>query len=63
IYFRIATKCEICKRGARLYELETNFWKKKLCLECYTSLTGNDPSQEPLTPTNGNNTQTEQEQQ
>ncbi|PFT89982.1 hypothetical protein COK66_22820 [Bacillus cereus] len=62
VKFRIATLCEICKRGARLYALDMGFAKKNICLECYTSLTGNYPSQEPLTPTNENNTQTEQEQ-
>jgi len=63
VKFRIATLCEICKRGARLYALDMGFAKKNICLECYTSLTGNYPSQEPSTPTNENNTQTEQEQQ
>ena len=63
IRFRIATLCEICKRGARLYSLDMGFAKKNICLECYASLTGNYPSQEPPTPTNENNTQTEQEQQ
>ncbi|ANV70840.1 hypothetical protein P4159_26755 [Bacillus thuringiensis] len=63
VKFRIATLCEICKRGARLYPLDMGFAKKNICLECYTSLTGNYPSQEPPTPTNENNTQTEQEQQ
>lgn len=63
IRFRIATLCEICKRGARLYPLDMGFAKKNICLECYASLTGNYPSQEPPTPTNENNTQTEQEQQ
>ncbi|HDW3057140.1 TPA: hypothetical protein RMI67_004904 [Bacillus cereus] len=62
VKFRIATLCEICKRGARLYALDMGFAKKNICLECYTSLTGNYPSQEPPTPTNENNTQTEQEQ-
>ncbi|PEA94106.1 hypothetical protein CON66_19780 [Bacillus cereus] len=60
VKFRIATLCEICKRGARLYPLDMGFAKKNICLECYTSLTGNYPSQEPPTPTNENNTQTEQ---
>ncbi|PED36830.1 hypothetical protein CON24_17360 [Bacillus cereus] len=63
VKFRIATLCEICKRGARLYALDMGFAKKNICLECYTSLTGNYPSQEPTTPTNENNTQTEQEQE
>ncbi|KAA0782573.1 hypothetical protein [Bacillus sp. BB56-3] len=63
VKFRIATLCEICKRGARLYPLDMGFAKKNICLECYESLTGNYPSQEPPTPTNENNTQTEQEQQ
>ena len=60
IKFRIATLCEICKRGARLYPLDMGFAKKNICLECYTSLTGNYPSQEPPTPNNENNIQTEQ---
>ncbi|PHA21315.1 hypothetical protein COI69_04080 [Bacillus cereus] len=55
ISFRIATRCEICKRGARLYELDMGFAKKHICMECYTSLTGNYPSQQP--PTNENTTQ------
>ncbi|MCU5350058.1 hypothetical protein J0803_11040 [Bacillus cereus] len=63
VKFRIATLCEICKRGARLYPLDMGFAKKNICLECYASITGNYPSQEPPTPTNENNTQTEQEQQ
>ncbi|MDA2130442.1 hypothetical protein [Bacillus cereus group sp. BfR-BA-01345] len=63
VKFRIATLCEICKRGARLYPLDMGFAKKNICLDCYASLTGNYPSQEPPTPTNENNTQTEQEQQ
>ncbi|MED2206519.1 hypothetical protein P4222_21115 [Bacillus thuringiensis] len=62
VKFRIATLCEICKRGARLYPLDMGFAKKNICLDCYTSLTGNYPSQEPPTPTNENNPQTEQEQ-
>lgn len=62
VKFRIATLCEICKRGARLYPLDMGFAKKNICLECYASLTGNYPSQEPPTSTNENNTQTEQEQ-
>ncbi|MGN4416264.1 hypothetical protein ACTFRD_09155 [Bacillus cereus group sp. MYBK249-1] len=62
VKFRIATLCEICKRGARLYPLDMGFAKKNICLECYASLTGNYPSQESPTPTNENNTQTEQEQ-
>ncbi|MGA4463982.1 hypothetical protein ACPA2L_14960 [Bacillus bombysepticus] len=61
ISFRIATRCEICKRGARLYELDMGFAKKQICMECYTSLTGNYPSQKP--PTNENSTQSMQGQQ
>ncbi|PDZ54985.1 hypothetical protein CON15_23980 [Bacillus cereus] len=60
ISFRIATRCEICKRGARLYELDMGFAKKHICMECYTSLTGNYPSQQP--PTNENTIQIEKEQ-
>lgn len=52
IKFRIATLCEICKRGARLYELDMGFAKKNICLDCYTSLTGNYPSQELTTTEN-----------
>ncbi|KIQ88543.1 hypothetical protein RW25_07220 [Bacillus sp. L_1B0_8] len=63
VKFRIATLCEICKRGARLYPLDMGFAKKNICLECYASITGNYPSQEPPTPASENNTQTEQEQQ
>ncbi|CUB09348.1 hypothetical protein BN2127_JRS1_01133 [Bacillus cereus] len=58
--FRIATLCEVCKRGARLYELDMGFAKKNICLECYTSLTGSYPSQEP--PANENTIQIEKEQ-
>ncbi|OUA86563.1 hypothetical protein [Bacillus thuringiensis] len=62
VKFRIATRCEIetCKRGSRLYELDMGFAKKNVCLECYASLTGNYPSQEP--PTNENTIQVDQEQ-
>ena len=52
VKFRIATLCEICKRGARLYALDMGFAKKNICLECYTSLTGNYPSQETQTTEN-----------
>ncbi|KFM99913.1 hypothetical protein D0U04_25150 [Bacillus clarus] len=58
ICFRIATRCEICKRGARLYELETGFGKKNLCAEDYFAFTGQRPPQE--TPTTENIAQTEQ---
>ncbi|PFV75370.1 hypothetical protein COL05_23375 [Bacillus sp. AFS059628] len=60
VCLRIATKCEICKRGARVYELDMGFAKKHICIECYTSLTGNYPSQKP--PTNENTIQIEKEQ-
>ncbi|MBK5489006.1 hypothetical protein EXW51_19095 [Bacillus mycoides] len=62
ICFRIATRCEICKRGARLYELETNFGKKKLCAEDYFAFTGQRPPQEGTSTTIENTTQTDQEQ-
>ncbi|MHA4213461.1 hypothetical protein [Bacillus cereus] len=58
IYFRIATRCEICKRGARLYELETGFGKKKLCSDDYFLFTGQRPPQE--TQPTENTTQIEQ---
>lgn len=58
ICFRIATRCEICKRGARLYELDMGFAKKNICADDYKTITGNYPPQEP--PTTENTTQTEQ---
>ncbi|WP_242238147.1 hypothetical protein [Bacillus cereus group sp. BfR-BA-01316] len=58
ICFRIATRCEICKRGARLYELDMGFAKKKICADDYKTITGNYPPQE--TQTTENVTQMEQ---
>ncbi|MDR4903058.1 hypothetical protein QRE63_18655 [Bacillus mycoides] len=58
ICFRIATRCEICKRGARLYELDMGFAKKKICADDYKTITGNYPPQE--TQTTENSTQMEQ---
>ncbi|MEK4913983.1 hypothetical protein [Bacillus sp. FSL E2-8887] len=58
ICFRIATRCELCGRGSRLYELDMGFAKKGLCAEDYFKLTGKNPPQEPLTTEN--KTQTEQ---
>ncbi|MED1115886.1 hypothetical protein P4T65_21570 [Bacillus paramycoides] len=58
IKFRIATLCEICKRGARLYELDMGFAKKNICADDYKTITGNYPPQE--TQTTENATQMEQ---
>ncbi|EEK49331.1 MULTISPECIES: hypothetical protein [Bacillus] len=49
ICFRIATRCELCGRGSRLYELDLGFVKKGLCAEDYFKLTGKNPPQEPVT--------------
>ncbi|MGG2116531.1 hypothetical protein AB1J99_12290 [Bacillus bombysepticus] len=57
IKFRIATLCEICKRGARLYELDMGFAKKNICADDYKTITGNYPPQEPQATEN--TTQTE----
>ncbi|KFM99736.1 hypothetical protein D0U04_06920 [Bacillus clarus] len=58
ICFRIATRCELCGRGARLYELDMGFAKKNICAEDYFKLTGKNSLQE--TPTTENIAQTEQ---
>lgn len=58
IGFRIATRCEICKRGARLYELDMGFAKKNICADDYFKLTGKNPPQE--TQITENPTQTDQ---
>ncbi|EJR36999.1 hypothetical protein [Bacillus cereus] len=52
IKFRIATLCEICKRGARLYELDMGFAKKNICADDYFKLTGKTPPQDPVTTEN-----------
>lgn len=61
ICFRIATRCELCGRGSRLYELDMGFAKKNICADDYFKLTGKNPPQEQSTTENI--TQTEQEQQ
>lgn len=45
ICFRIATKCEVCERGAKLYELDMGFAKKNVCAEDYFKLTGQYPEE------------------
>ncbi|MED0963861.1 hypothetical protein [Bacillus paramycoides] len=40
---RIATKCEVCNRGARLFELQVGRNVKKVCAEDYYKLTGEQP--------------------
>ncbi|CAM3936347.1 hypothetical protein ACQKD9_15630 [Bacillus paramycoides] len=52
ICFRIATRCELCGRGSRLYELDMGFAKKNICAEDYFKLTGKNPPQEPVTTEN-----------
>lgn len=61
ICFRVLTKCELCGRGSRLYELDLGVAKRRICANDYFKLTGEYPPQEPLTTEN--NTQTGQEQQ
>ncbi|TKI32825.1 hypothetical protein [Bacillus mycoides] len=61
ICFRIATRCELCGRGSRLYELDMGFAKRRLCAEDYFKLTGKNPPQELVTTEN--KTETGQEQQ
>ncbi|HDR7610965.1 TPA: hypothetical protein QCX47_002551 [Bacillus mycoides] len=51
ICFRIATRCEICGRGARLYELDMGFAKKNICAEDYFKLTGKNPPQKTISIT------------
>lgn len=52
ICFRIATRCELCGRGSRLYELDMGFAKRRLCAEDYFKLTGKNPPQELVTAEN-----------
>ncbi|PEZ14931.1 hypothetical protein CN345_31575 [Bacillus thuringiensis] len=47
ICFRIATRCEICGRGSRLYELDMGFAKKQMCAEDYLKLVGKYPEEAP----------------
>lgn len=41
--FRIATKCELCNRGARLYEIDMGVTKRNICAEDYFKLYGEYP--------------------
>lgn len=59
ICFRVLTKCELCGRGARLYELDLGVAKRNICADDYFKLTGKNPPQEPLTIEN--TTQPEQQ--
>ncbi|MGN4267790.1 hypothetical protein ACTFNM_01770 [Bacillus cereus group sp. BCN115] len=61
ICFRVLTKCELCGRGSRLYELDLGVAKRRICANDYFKLTGKNPPQGPVITEN--NTQTEQEQQ
>ncbi|MCQ6288909.1 MULTISPECIES: hypothetical protein [Bacillus cereus group] len=47
IRFRIATRCEICGRGSRLYEIDMGFAKKQICAEDYLKLVGKYPEEAP----------------
>ncbi|ABY44749.1 MULTISPECIES: hypothetical protein [Bacillus] len=40
---RMATKCQMCNRGARLFELQIGSNVKKVCAEDYYKLTGEQP--------------------
>ena len=40
IAIRIATLCELCGRGSRLYELNMGPVNRKICAEDYFKLTG-----------------------
>ena len=59
VSMRIATKCQFCGRGARLYDLDMGPVKRQICAEDYYKLTGGYP-QELEKPTTENTTQTEQ---
>ncbi|SCN38317.1 Uncharacterized protein BC88300_02608 [Bacillus cytotoxicus] len=43
ICIRVATLCDICKKGARLYELDLGFAKRMVCAEDYQKITGIQP--------------------
>ncbi|WP_257143815.1 hypothetical protein [Bacillus pseudomycoides] len=49
VSFRIATICELCGRGVKLYEIDMGPIKKKICAEDYCKLFGVYP-QESETP-------------
>ncbi|EJR89754.1 hypothetical protein [Bacillus cereus] len=59
IAIRIATLCELCGRGSRLYELNMGPVNRKICAEDYFKLTGVSP-QNLEKPTTENTTQIEQ---
>ncbi|QWG84424.1 hypothetical protein [Bacillus mycoides] len=40
---RMATKCQMCNRGARLFELQIGSNVKQVCAEDYNKLTGEQP--------------------
>ena len=58
IAIRIATLCELCGRGSRLYELNMGPVNRKICAEDYFKLTGVYP-QNLEKPTTENTTQIE----
>ncbi len=45
ICIRVATICDICKKGARLYELDLGFVKRMVCAEDYQKITGEYPKE------------------
>ncbi|PDY48441.1 hypothetical protein [Bacillus pseudomycoides] len=47
ISFRIATICELCGRGAKLYEIDMGSIKRKICAEDYKKLLGVFPQELP----------------
>ncbi|MBK5346110.1 MULTISPECIES: hypothetical protein [Bacillus] len=49
ICFRVLTKCELCGRGAKLYELDLGVAKRRICADDYFKLTGKTPPQDPVT--------------
>ncbi|ANN30917.1 hypothetical protein A9498_04155 [Bacillus thuringiensis serovar coreanensis] len=49
ICFRVLTKCELCGRGSRIYELDLGVAKRNICANDYFKLTGEYPSEGPLT--------------
>ncbi|EOW9530632.1 hypothetical protein ACO11K_004508 [Bacillus cytotoxicus] len=45
ICIRVATLCDICKKGARLYELDLGFVKRMVCAEDYKKIVGEYPKE------------------
>ncbi len=45
ICIRVTTICDICKKGARLYELDLGFVKRMVCAEDYKKIVGEYPKE------------------